>query len=348
MAPTQHGAPEPMSLAELFGPGLGLRGALALGLVVAMLAALVVTPRAMRKLRGAGIVGRDRHKPGEPEVPEMGGLAVFIAFNLGVFAVLALGGVSAPAQVLLLASLIVAAGACITGVIDDLVALRQRFKAFIPLAFAAPLALFAPTSYVAFPLVGPVELGLLYPLVLVPLAITCASNGFNMLEGYNGLGAGVGIVIAAALSVLAIHQGTLTGLVLLFPLIGALGGFLWFNAYPARVFPGDTMTLLTGAVLASGAILSKVEFWGALLFVPHILEFFLKARGHFKAQNFARIVDAQQEPPVLTYEGPTESLTHLVLSRRRMTERGVALAFWGLETVLALAVIGAALATRAW
>lgn len=336
-----------MSFADMIGLGLGIRFALAIGLGVALAAAVMVTPKTLRKLRGAGIVGRDRHKPGAPEVPEMGGLAVFLAFNAGVFAVLATGGLPLSQQVVVLAGLITAAGACITGVLDDLVDLRQRFKAFIPLVFAAPLALYAPDTRIAFPFAGSFDFGWLYPLVLVPLAVTCASNGFNMLEGYNGLGAGLGIIIGAAIAALAILEGTLAGLALLFPLVGALGGFLYYNVYPARGFPGDTMTLLTGAVLASGAILSKVEFWAALLFLPHIVEFFLKARGHFEAENFAeRVPGDTSDPPMLQYRGPTESLTHIPMKRRAMTERGLTHLFWGLEAVLALLVLALFVATR--
>lgn len=346
MQPT-YGARPPMSLAEMLGLGLGPRLALAIGLSVALVGALLVTPKTLRKLRGAGIVGRDRHKPGAPEVPEMGGLAVFLAFNAGVFAVLATAGFPLSQQAVVLAGVITAAGACITGVLDDLVDLRQRFKAFIPLVFAAPLALYAPDTRIAFPLLGSVDFGLFYPLVLVPLAVTCASNGFNMLEGYNGMGAGLGIVLGTAIAALAILQGNLAGLALLFPLIGALGGFLYYNVYPARGFPGDTMTLLTGAVLASGAILSKVEFWAALLFLPHIVEFFLKARGHFEAENFAeRVPGDTSDPPLLQYRGPTESLTHIPMKRRPMTERGLTHFFWGLEALLAVTVLAVFVALR--
>lgn len=328
-----------MTLAELMGVTLRFRGALALGLVVALVGALVVTPRAMAKLRGAGITGRDRNKPDQPPIPEMGGLAVFLAFNAGVFGILALTEIPSPSLTLLLASLVVAAGACITGVLDDLVVLRQRFKAFIPFAFAAPLALFVQDTTVTFPVLGTVDFGLAYALFLVPLGVSCASNGFNMLEGFNGLGAGLGLALALALSVLAILNGNLTGLVLLFPLIGALVGFLWFNWSPARVFPGDTMTLLVGAVLGTAAILSKIEFWGALLFVPHIVEFLLKARASFKAQCFAdRIVDG-----VLVYEGRIRSLTHIVMRSVRVTEPQLVAVMVGAELVLGAAVVAGAL-----
>lgn len=325
-----------MTLADTLDLGLDFRVALAIGMGVSLAAALVVTPRAMRKLQGAGIVGHDIHKPGRPEVPEMGGLAVFLAFNVGAFTALALSPLTGGQQALVLASLVVAAGACITGVLDDLVVLRQRFKAFIPFAFAAPLALFLPETLVALPFLGAVDFGLAYPLLLVPLGIACASNGFNMLEGFNGLGPGLGIILGTAIAVLAILSGNLAGLALLFPLIGALGGFLIFNVYPARVFPGDTLTLFAGAVLGAAAILSKVEVWGALLFVPHVVEFFLKLKGGFRVQSFASAIHGGR----LHHEGPVRSLTHVVMRVGAVNEPTLVLRIWGLEVLYCAAVVG--------
>ncbi len=275
-----------MTLADLLGLQLPFRVALALGIVISLATALVAMPKTLPKLRGAGITGTDRHKRERPEIPEMGGLVVFLAFNVGAFAVLGLGDLPIGQQRLLLASLVVAAGALITGVLDDLLDLRQRFKALIPFAFAAPLALFVTDTAIVFPLVGRVEFDLAYSLLLVPVGVACASNGFNMLEGFNGLGASLGIVMASTMVVLSWLKGSRAGLVLLFPLIGALGGFLYFNSYPADVLPGDSMTLTVGAVLASAAILGKIEFWGAFLFLPHVLEFFLKARLYFPDEGW--------------------------------------------------------------
>lgn len=315
-----------------------------MGILVSLLAALIVTPRAIRKLRGAGITGRDRHKPGRPQIPEMGGLAVFLAFNAGVFGVLGLGRIPPTEEALVLASLVVAAGACITGVLDDLVSLRQRFKAFIPFAFAAPLALYAPDTNIFFPGLGSIDFGLVYTLLLLPLGAACASNGFNMLEGFNGLGAGLGIILGTAMSGIILLGGSSpSGLVLLLPLIGALGGFLYYNAYPSKVFPGDTMTLLVGAVLASAAVLSKVEFWGALLFVPHVVEFFLKARAGFKAQSFAtRIVGGR-----LVYEGPIRSLTHIAMRIQPVGEGQLVIRMWAFEAAYAGLVVFAFVNYRA-
>lgn len=318
------------SLDTLFG----IRKALVVGFLVAVAAVVVVMPTALRKLRGAGIVGRDVNKPHRPEVPEMGGLVVFLAFNAAVFVVLALGDLARSQEELVLVGLIVAAGAAITGILDDLVRLRQQFKAFIPIGFSIPLVLYAEDSVVDFGLVS-YDFGPLYALVLVPLGVAAASNGFNMLEGFNGLGAGLGLIIAAAMSVMAYASGGLLGLVLLVPLMGALLAFLAYNLYPASIFPGDTFTLLVGAVLAVSSMLSKLEFWGALLFVPHVLEFFLKARGRFATQSFAKEVRDGR----MHYEGPVHSLTHLVMRSGRHTEPKLVVMMWTGMTAYAAVVL---------
>lgn len=84
------------------------------------------------------------------------------------------------------------------------------------------------------------------------------------------------------------------GLALLVPLIGALGVFLWCNAYPSRIFPGHNMTVVVGAVLGTAAIASKVEFWGARLFLPHLAEFLLRATSKVEAESWAERVDGDR------------------------------------------------------
>ena len=312
-----------MALIDTLDTLFGIRKALVVGFLVAAAAVFTLMPMAVRKLRGAGIVGRDVNKPHRPEVPEMGGLVVFLAFNAAVFLVLALGNLGRAQEELVLVGLIVAAGATITGILDDLVRLRQQFKAYIPIGFSIPLVLYVEESVIDFGLWS-YDFGPLYALVLVPLAVAAASNGFNMLEGFNGLGAGLGLIIAAAMTVMAFASGELLGLALLVPLMGAMAAFLAYNLYPASIFPGDTFTLLVGAVLAVASMLSRIEFWAALLFVPHVLEFFLKARGRFATQSFAQEVRDGK----MHYEGPIHSLTHLAMRSGRHSEPKVVVLLW--------------------
>ena len=77
--------------------------------------------------------------------------------------------------------------------IDDLFELKQRQKAIFPFLLALPIgAALDPAVYIPF--VGEVNLGL-WMLVVGPFAITCAANAGNMLEGFNGLGTGLSIML---------------------------------------------------------------------------------------------------------------------------------------------------------
>lgn len=334
-----------MTLADTFGQYLGYREALLIGFLVAGVACILVMPRAIRKLHGAGIVGKDRHKPGRPEVAEMGGLAVFLAFNAGVFSILAVALDLGLAVELILLALVVVTGATMAGILDDLIDLRQKFKTLISFAFALPLSLFVADYTVWFPLIGVVDLGWAYPLLLVPVAVACASNGFNMLEGFNGLGAGLGIINATTLIVVSLLSGNLLGLALLGPLVGALVGFWTFNAYPARVFPGDTMTLMVGATLACAAIIGKVEFWAGVLLIPQILEFAMKARSRFPTRQWG----GQLQPDgtlVSERDRPAGLCQWIMIKTGGLTERRLVWTILAGQTVLALMVVAGAYAAR--
>jgi phospho-N-acetylmuramoyl-pentapeptide-transferase len=121
------------------------------------------------------------------------------------------------------------------------------------------------------PLIG-VDVQLSYGwYVLLFLMIAGASNGVNLTDGLDGLAAGtvtISLFTFTAMSVVAwIVSGGAAGgdaedldlAILGSSLIGASIGFLWFNAYPAQVFMGDTGSMGLGGALAAFAILSKTE-----------------------------------------------------------------------------------------
>ena len=291
----------------------------------------------IRHLSGTRMVGRDIHKPGQPTVPEMGGLAVIAGFYAGV-TVIQLYALDQQAISYLHASLVAVFGAGFVGLLDDLFDLRQRTKAVLPFLFAIPLATVAFRDPFGTTLLN-VNVGALVFLA-IPFGITAAANAANMLEGFNGLGAGLGIIMCAAMIVLVLISPDPTGLYILVPLLAALCAFLYFNRYPARIFPGDSMTLFTGAALAAAAIMSHQKTYGAILFLPFIAEFILKAKGRFRGENYGTL----NGDFGLTYDGPTESLSHALMKWRRLTESQIVVILWGLEAIVSVAVILAAVA----
>ena len=304
---------------------------LVVGLVVGLATTFAVIPWIIPKLREKGMVGEDLNKPRKPKIAEMGGIAVVIGFFAGVSVALVLDGVEN--KELLYVSLSAVLGAAFIGVLDDLFELRQRQKAFFPFLLALPLGA-ALSSVIYLPFIGEIDFGVLM-IIGAPFAITCAANAGNMLEGFNGLGAGLGIIMSGTLIVLGLHHGRLDGLYILAPLMGCLVAFLWFNKYPAKIFPGDTLMLFMGAAIAVGGMLSNLYIQTSVIFLPMIIEFFLKSRGDFKAENYCS--DASNGH--LEYHGRIESLTHSFMKNMHLNEKKLVFLLWGLEAVLCAVVI---------
>ncbi len=139
-------------------------------------------------------------------------------------------------------------------------------------------------------------------LVFIPiiiLIVTAVSNGANLTDGIDGLAAGSSAIIVLTLGIFALVSGNVefstyldifyipkVGELLVFiaAFVGALVGFLWYNAYPAQVFMGDTGSLTIGGVIAVIAIIVRKELLIPLLcgiFFAESLSVMLQV-GYFK------------------------------------------------------------------
>jgi UDP-N-acetylglucosamine--dolichyl-phosphate N-acetylglucosaminephosphotransferase len=264
----------------------------------------------------------------------MGGLGVMLGFYIGVTLLVVLSAPQdAPARPYFYAALLAALGAGIVGLLDDMFSIRKRTKVILPFILALPLGAAVYQNGDVY-LLG-LDLGVLM-VFAVAAGITSAANAANMLEGMNGLGAGLMIIMTTALLAISYLIGSSEGAFLLFPLLGSLVAFLWFNRFPARVFPGDSMTLFAGATIASAAIVSTptMKSLCALLFLPMIVEFLLKSRGRFSAENYG----SPDSEGRLHYRGRIQSLTHLIMAFHPMKEWKIVAALWAVEAAVAVAV----------
>lgn len=291
----------------------------------------MILPWLIPRLKTKGIVGRDVNKPNKPEVAEMGGIAVVLGFFAGVGVLLALE----PDRNtdLLNVSLSAIFGAAFVGMIDDVFDLRQRHKAFLPFVLALPFGA-SVDSVITIPHIAQINFGP-WMIIASAFAITCAANAANMLEGFNGLGTGLGIIMASTLVLLSLSHNRTDGIYVLIPLLGALLAFLWFNKYPAKVFPGDTMLLFMGATIAAAGILSSLHVQTVFIFLPMITEFFLKLRGGFRGESFS----SATVNGYLLHRGRIESLTHVFMRGLKVTEKGVVHRIWLVEALFCATVL---------
>jgi UDP-GlcNAc:undecaprenyl-phosphate GlcNAc-1-phosphate transferase len=121
-------------------------------------------------------------------------------------------------------------------------------------------------------------LGTALSIVLTVLWLAAITNAFNFLDNMDGLSAGIACVAAVAFLVTALSIGQLFVAGMLAILIGALLGFLWFNFSPAKIFMGDSGSLLIGLLLGVLTTLTtylpKERAWGAgwyAVFAPVIV-----------------------------------------------------------------------------
>lgn len=119
----------------------------------------------------------------------------------------------------------------------------------------------------------------IYVLMII-LVITACSNGANLTDGMDGLSAGTSAIVVVVIGILAWLSGNFVDsnylnimyipgageiAVFLSAFVGALIGFLWYNAYPAQVFMGDTGSLTIGGIIGVSAVLVRKELLLPLL-----------------------------------------------------------------------------------
>ncbi len=117
-------------------------------------------------------------------------------------------------------------------------------------------------------------LGWVFFMFMVIFVVTAVSNGANLTDGLDGLSTGVSAIIGVTLGILAYLSGHVEFasylnimyipnseelVIFISAFVGALIGFLWYNAYPAQVFMGDTGSLMIGGVIAVSAIIIRKE-----------------------------------------------------------------------------------------
>ena len=247
--------------------------------VVAMVLMLVIGPPFIRWLRlnefGQNIreEGPEGHKTKEG-TPTMGGVLIW-------FAVLIPYMVFSRFSVASITVLIAAFGNALIGFADDWtkivrkrsLGLSARYKLLLQLV----LALFI--GFIALHFVGldtrvdvpftayKLELGTVGFYALIFLILAGFSNAVNLTDGLDGLAAGASTIVLVAMAGIAFIIGRNTndpGITDLMVVSGCIGGaclgFLWYNAFPAEVFMGDTGSLGLGGAIAGMAVLTRTEF----------------------------------------------------------------------------------------
>ncbi|RLE80613.1 MAG: hypothetical protein DRJ36_02060 [Thermoprotei archaeon] len=251
---------------------------LAIALGTGIITAHVLTPLFMVLMRKKGIVREDCHKPGKPKVAYCGGIAIFLAFSTSILTVTVLFPYW---RVELYTLWGTSAISFLIGLIDDLKILKGEVKtalSVLPVIVIVLAAFLWPERIILgrprAPFVGRLRLTIMY-WILLPLAIAGPANVVNMLDIMNGIMPLTSIMILLSLSVASYLVANPLGILASFTMMGALLGYYPYNKYPAKIFSGDSGSLMVGAFLGALAVLTRLELVVLIALLPHLLNAFL-------------------------------------------------------------------------
>jgi UDP-N-acetylmuramyl pentapeptide phosphotransferase/UDP-N-acetylglucosamine-1-phosphate transferase len=235
---------------------------------------LLVTPAAIRFLVAKGMVVPDAHKPEKPQVPRPAGPVIMISIAAAEIVLFIL-----TMNVAVFAILVTTTIAFFVGYIDDSRVMPGWFKPVALLAAAIALVLLDITVGNVYGdslnlIFGSAYIPLLYiPLIFVIIPIT--GNTINSIDVLNGVASGFLIIamipLLVSIAIFGSHEVFLAALPLLFATIA----FYRYHKFPSRIFPGDSGTLLLGAMYGAVAIAGSSEIIGVIALLPAVMNSFL-------------------------------------------------------------------------
>jgi UDP-GlcNAc:undecaprenyl-phosphate GlcNAc-1-phosphate transferase len=162
------------------------------------------------------------------------------------------------------------------GIMDDLKDLSAKYKFIVQIALAILIAV-SGIRIVSFEgMFGIYELPLSAQYTITVLAIVGITNAFNLIDGIDGLAGGIGFMSLVTLGIFLTMNGDINTALIAFALAGGMLAFLYFNFNPARIFMGDTGSLILGFVVAVLCIrLMQVNLFAAKPVLPHPIIFVL-------------------------------------------------------------------------
>ena len=251
-------------------------GQIVIGGMAAMLLCLFLSPRFIRMLRRREF-GQQIREEGPTEhqtkagTPTMGGLIIFVAVAIP-FLILNEGGRDGTAALTVFG---IALGCAALGFADDYIkivkqrslGLPARYKLLGQVVLALILWWVArhelglePELFLRIGGDASIYIGPVLYFLLVFLVIAGATNGVNLTDGLDGLAAGSSAIVLltyTAICYVTVGQQDLALLAICF--VGGCIGFLWFNAFPASIFMGDTGSLGLGGAIGALAVVTQTE-----------------------------------------------------------------------------------------
>ena len=184
-------------------------------------------------------------------IPHLGGIIIFAVVFVFVF--IFYGDINS-VKFFLFGGIII----ILLGTYDDLFGAGWFLKFLYQALASVCLLIYLLPKFIELSFFG-VELPILPAIILLIIFIVGTINSFNLLDGLDGLAAGISLLVSVLLFFLSLNYLDIFLLVVLSSLVGCLIGFLKYNAYPARIFLGDSGSLILGYLITASVLLISID-----------------------------------------------------------------------------------------
>ncbi|WP_370223765.1 glycosyltransferase family 4 protein [Cytobacillus sp.] len=296
-----------------------------LTLLICFAASIIITPLVKKLAIKIGAVDKpNQRKVHQKIMPRLGGLAIYLSFIIGLLILRPGGEYFLP---ILIGSIII----IITGVLDDMIELSAKVKLLGQLAAALVVVLGGVNvDYINIPFIGELNFGpLSIPLTII--WIVGITNAINLIDGLDGLAAGVSSIALITISGMAILKGDMFVVSMGLIVLGSTLGFLIYNFHPAKIFMGDTGALYLGYMIAVLSLLGFKNVTMISLIIPVIILGVPISDTFFAI--IRRIVNKQP------LSAPDKSHLHHCLLRLGFSHRQTVLLIYALAAMFGLAAV---------
>lgn len=234
-------------------------------IVFSMIVSLILTPIVIAVSKKLDIVDRPNfRKIHTKPISMLGGSAILLSFFIGIW----LGApIEREIKPLLLGAIVI----YLVGLIDDLYDLKPILKLLGQIAAALIVVFYGVTiDFISIPIGPTIHFGWL-SIPITIFWIVAITNAINLIDGLDGLAAGVSTIALVTIAFIAILQGNIFIIMICSVLIGSLLGFLVFNFHPAKIFLGDSGALLLGFIIGFLSLLGFKNITFISLFFPIVI-----------------------------------------------------------------------------
>ena len=307
-----------------------------IGFIAALVLVLLITPFVIKFAHMVGAIDAPNERKVHTRLmPRLGGLAIFLAFVGGflalspAFGLLDTGIKANAAWGILIGGIIIV----LTGALDDRFEISPKMKLLGIVAAAIVVVSFdMKVEFINIPLAGTGQnLGEWLSIPITIFWIVGVTNAINLIDGLDGLAAGVSAISIGTILVLAIMMGNVTVILLCVVLLGSIVGFLFFNFHPAKIFMGDSGALFLGFCIATLSILGFKQATLVSFVVPLLI-----IAVPFSDTIFAIIRRKLNNKP---WNAADKNHLHHCLLRLGLSHRNTVLLIYGISTMFGLIAI---------